>query len=336
MPSGEMLIKLFENFKNQDNEGFTQIAYEIIEDEKQKNHYMLADKLKKVLLSQSYSNCANVKKNYINSFRNLPKNKDKDTNLVEIKYTEKSLDDILLPEGTKRKVQSIIEEYNKRDILSTYNLHPKTKILFCGPPGCGKTLCAEVLSYSLGLPIIYTRFDSIISSYLGETASNLRSVFDFASEGNWVLFFDEFDAIGKSRDNLDEHGELKRVVNSFLQLMDGFENESFVIAATNHEKLIDTALWRRFDEIIYFGKPSESQIKEFVELKLRCFCHKELDINSFVSKLVGFSFADIERICMESIKYCILNKIDCINNNIFNLKLNDERERAELIKKISE
>lgn len=335
MPSGEMLIKLFENFKNQDEEGFTKIAFEIIEEEKQKNHYLLANKLKKTLFNQNSKQISSNSCSYISNFKDLPKDKDKGTNLLEIKYTEKSFDDIFLSDDIKVKLDQILVEYNKKDILNSYNLNPKTKVLFCGPPGCGKTLCAEVLSYSLGLPILYTRFDSLISSYLGETASNLSSVFNFASRGNWVLFFDEFDAIGKSRDNTDEHGELKRVVNTFLQLLDNFGNDSFVIAATNHEKLIDSALWRRFDEVIFFDKPGSSQIEMYINMKLRSFHHKSLSINKFTNKLEGFSYADIERICVESIKHCVLNNLDSINNDIFESQINAEIKRSELIKNIS-
>lgn len=161
MPSGEMLIKLFENFKNQDEEGFTKIAYEIIEEEKQKNHYLLANKLKKILFSPSSKSNSSKHFNYISNFKDLPKDKDKGSSLVDIKYAEKSFDDIFLSVDIKNKLDSILDEYSKRDILQSYNLNPKTKILFCGPPGCGKTLCAEVLSCSLGLPILYTRFVSV-------------------------------------------------------------------------------------------------------------------------------------------------------------------------------
>ena len=150
----------------------------------------------------------------------------------------------------------------------------------------------------LDLPIIYTRFDALISSYLGETASNIRKVFDYADRNNCILFFDEFDAIGKSRDALDETGELKRVINSFLQILDSFNNDSLVIAATNHEKLIDSALWRRFDEIISFDKPDEQQIEFLILAKLRAFKVENLDIKNFAKKLEGFSYADVERVCV--------------------------------------
>ncbi|MFZ5988066.1 MAG: AAA family ATPase [Bacillota bacterium] len=336
MPSGEMLIKLFENFKSQNEEGFIKIAYEIIEEEKQKNHYVLANKLKSILFSNNFNNGNSSSAQYFNSLKDLPKDKDKGLNLVDIRYSEKTFDDILLSEQINTKLQGVVEEYSKKDILCTYNLSPKTKLLFCGPPGCGKTLCAEILASSLGLPILYVRFDSLISSYLGETATNIRNVFDYASKGNWVLFLDEFDAVGKSRDNVDEHGELKRVVNTFLQLLDSFGTQSFVIAATNHEKLIDNALWRRFDEVIYFDMPSEDSILQYVELKLRCFKHKKTKIKTHIKDLVGLSYADIERVCLEAIKRCVLDGLDELDDATFAKKIQDEKQRMNLIKKIIE
>ena len=335
MPSGEMLIKLFENFKKEDTEGFIKIAYKIIEEEKQKNHYVLANKLKNVLLESTGTDCkVSSKIQYIN-FNPLPKDKDNDLNLIDIKYSDKTFNDIIINKNSYNKLQSIIEEYAKREILASYNLFPKTKILFCGPPGCGKTLCTEILASTLGLPILYVRFDSLISSYLGETARNIRNVFDYASKGNWVVFFDEFDAIGKSRSNLDEHGELKRVINSFLQLMDNFGTQSYIIAATNHEQLIDYALWRRFDEILFFDFPNKKESELLINLRLRCFRHKLLNIKNFISSLQGLSFADIEKICIDSIKFCIVNGIDELSNEIFKQKIDEITERNKLVKKIT-
>lgn len=332
MPSGEMLVKLFEKYGQRDEEEFTKVAMEIIEEEQRKNHNLLANKLRKALISSRSEKSSYKKFNY---YKNIPKDKDRGTNLVDIKYPEKNLNDILLSGDKKSKLVNIVEEYKNREVLSAYGLFPKTKILFCGPPGCGKTLSAEVLASLLGLPILYTRFDSLISSYLGETAANLRSVFDFAASGEWVLFFDEFDAIGKSRTNVDEHGELKRVVNTFLQLLDNFDSCSYVIAATNHEKMIDLALWRRFDEIIYFDKPDKVQICKYIEHKLKAFCHERLDLTNITDELEGFSYAALERLCLEAIKYCIINRIDCIDSDIFKFKIEQEIERINLIKEIS-
>jgi SpoVK/Ycf46/Vps4 family AAA+-type ATPase len=209
-------------------------------------------------------------------------------------------------------------------------LSPKTKLLFCGPPGCGKTLCAEIISAEIGIPLLYTRFDAIVSSYLGETAANLRKVFDYASNSRWVVLFDEFDAIGKARDDANEHGEIKRVINSFLQLLDSFQSPSIIIAATNHEHLLDPALWRRFDEIILFPKPSVHEIRTLLKMKLRNFPHAGLDIKMQASRLKGMSHADVERMSLDAIKSCILNDRDELDLVTFDGAVKRQKARISI------
>ena len=331
LASGENLSRLFKAFKENNQVEFSKVAYDIIEDEKKKNHYLLADKLSRILFDDNYT-LSISKSRYINS-RQLPTDKETGFQLLEMKFSKVLLDDIILTPDNKEKIEDIILEFEQKEILQTYKLNPKTKVLFCGPPGCGKTVTAESIANELQLPLLYTRFDSVISSYLGETATNLRKVFDFAKDGEWVLFFDEFDSIGKSRSIESEHGELKRVVNSFLQLLDNFPRNTMVIAATNYETIIDKALWRRFDEIIYFDMPKKDDIEKFIRLKLRNYSHKELNVESHINNLVGLSYADIERICYEAIKKMVLNGLNTINDSLFEKIILKEKDRRELMKK---
>lgn len=329
MASGNDLLRLFKAFKENNQVEFSKIAYEIIEDEKKKNHYLLADKLYKVLFDDNSTISINKIPKLSN--RQLPVDKESGFQLVEMKFSKKMLNDIILTPQNKLKIEGIIEEFEKKELLQTYKLYPKTKILFCGPPGCGKTVTAESISNELQIPLLYTRFDSVISSFLGETSTNLRKVFEFAKEGEWVLFFDEFDSIGKSRSIGSEHGELKRVVNSFLQLMDNFPRDAIVIAATNYEEMIDRALWRRFDEIIYFGAPDKQEIDKFIRLKLRNYSHKRLSIKKHAENLFGLPYSDIERICFESIKKAVLTNRDEIDDELFNEIIVRETDRREII-----
>ncbi len=336
MTTGELLVALFEAYRNNDNSAFLRVGMTLIEEEKAKNHYVLANKLKKILSSPPEVNCIKPFTNKMNGTVELPKDKDNGTELVKVIYPHKNFNDIVLSDEIKKQLDDIIVEYEKKEILKAYGLIPKKKLLFCGAPGCGKTICAEAVANALDLPILYTCFDGLISSYLGETSSNIRKVFDFASKNNWVLFFDEFDAIGKSRDTVEEHSELKRVVNSFLQILDGFICDSMVIAATNHEKAIDKALWRRFDEIIMFDKPNYEQIVTLIQKKLRSFSVESLDIHQFAKELQGCSYADIERVCLSSIKYCIINGNKPITNEVFSENVRMELARADIIKAIGE
>lgn len=336
MTTGELLVALFEAYRDNDNSAFLRVGMTLIEEEKAKNHYVLANKLKKILSSSPEINGNRSFTNKLNKVIELPKDKDNGTELVKVIYPHKNFNDIVLSDEVKKQLDSVIIEYEKKEILKAYGLTPKKKLLFCGAPGCGKTICAEAVANALDLPILYTCFDGLISSYLGETSSNIRKVFDFASKNNWVLFFDEFDAIGKSRDTVEEHSELKRVVNSFLQILDGFICDSLVIAATNHEKAIDKALWRRFDEIVMFNKPDCEQITILIQKKLRAFSVECLDINRFAKELEGCSYADIERVCLSSIKSCVINGNKPITDEVFSENVRMELERANIIKTIGE
>jgi ATP-dependent 26S proteasome regulatory subunit len=150
------------------------------------------------------------------------------------------------------------------------------------------------------------RLDAVVSSYLGETASNLRRVFEYAQKGAWVLLFDEFDALGKARDDPSEHGEIKRVITAFLQLLDNFRGPSVLIAATNHEQLLDPALWRRFDEVVEFPRPTVHQIRALLRMRLRNARKSSLDIDRAASDLKGLPHSAAEKVAWDAQRYAVL------------------------------
>lgn len=332
MASGDLLKKLFQSYKKRDDDSFYSAAAQIIAEEKRKNHNVLARDLQKILEN---GNGRVVDADHLRKFEALPRDRERNAVLFEVKSPDRYLSDIIIDDSVKQQLEIVIEEFRSGAILRTYGLRPRHKLLFFGPPGCGKTLAAEVLSGELGLPLLYARFDAIISSYLGETAANLRKVFDYARRGNWVVFFDEFDAIGKSRDDQDEHGELKRVVNTFLQLLDGFQGESLFVAATNHEGLLDNALWRRFDDVLYFDRPDEQAINHLLELKLRGFSYKGVNLKPFAAKMTGWSHADIERVCLEAVKIAVLSGQDRLNQGHIQQAIERQQHRTVLISTLS-
>jgi len=183
---------------------------------------------------------------------------------------------------------------------------PTRRVLFYGPPGCGKTLAAKTLAAEIGIPMLYVRFDSLISSYLGETSSNIRKVFEYAKNDSWVIFFDEFDAIGRSRSDESEHGEIKRVVNAFLQQIDSYKGRSLIVAATNYEQSLDYAIWRRFDETIRFDMPTNKEKMKLFSLKIKKFKGPDYALEQYLDNLKQFSHSDIERISQIIMKQCIL------------------------------
>jgi SpoVK/Ycf46/Vps4 family AAA+-type ATPase len=312
-----------------DDAGFRSAALDVVKQERQLNHTVLANDLERILneVNESPKAAKTFFTTLSGSNGNLPKDKDKGASLIELSEPARELDDLVLASPLRQSIDRVIRERRSSELLRSHGVNPVQKLLFCGPPGCGKTAAAEALAHALYLPLATVRFDAVVSSYLGETAGNLRKVFDFARLRPVLLFFDEFDAIGKHRTAIDEHGELKRVVNSFLQLLDGFHSETLTVAATNHQGLLDPALWRRFDDILMFPVPT---VEEIETLLCRQF-HQITVLNSVrlrtVSKsLLGFSHADVERVAHEAIKETILSEREQITPA--SLKAAVERQHA--------
>jgi len=335
MANGALLRRLFQSYTRRDDQAFEFVAKEIISEERQKHHNLLADELAAILddggRSASIARRRKTEPDAVRQLDNLPRDRERDVTLLEVKHPSRGHAEIILNSRNEHALEEILREYRKTDILRRHGLQPRRHLLFCGPPGCGKTLCAEVIAQELDLPLLYTRFDAIVSSYLGETAANLRKVFDYASRGSWVVFFDEFDAIGKSRDNPDEHGEIKRVVNSFLQLLDSFHSNSLVIAATNHEGLLDPALWRRFDEILYFDLPNQEQVLTLLEIKLRAIPHADIDLSCVAALMAGFTYADIERVCLDALRKTVLAGERTLHSDVLQQALDHHNDRLAIV-----
>lgn len=325
MARADLVKKMFKSYASGQHDAFMEAAQDVILDERKKQHVVLANELTRLL------NGAKPSSNYSMDLQPIPKDPEKGLPLFDIKIPSKKMGDIFITKEQQSDLWGVLREVRQWEILEMYDLRPSQKLLFCGPPGCGKTITAEALASELDLPLLYVRFDGLVSSLLGETASNLSRVFEYASKGEWVVFFDEFDAIGRSRDDNTEHGELKRVVNTFLQLLDRFEGRSLVIAATNFEQSLDPALWRRFDEVFRFEKPNQETILLLItKLLKRHF--KKIDLLREISiSLVGFSHADIERICLDAIKRIVLDGGLYIEEQDLYISINKQRDRQKIL-----
>jgi SpoVK/Ycf46/Vps4 family AAA+-type ATPase len=266
-------------------------------------------------------------------FGALPRDPDRDAALVELRHPQRTRDDIVVSADLAARIDRIENEFRSLDLLAKSGLSPRSRLLFVGPPGCGKTLCAEILASDLELTLLTARFDGIVSSYLGETATNLRRAFNYAAQQSAILFFDEFDAIGKKRDDPQEVGELKRVVGSFLQILDAHPRDHMVIAATNHEGLLDDALWRRFDEVLFFGRPNQEQLVRLAELRLRGVRKRGVELERLSREMDGFSFADAERVCSEAVKAMLLSGRRDLTPDLLEAELRQQRERMSVAQK---
>ena len=239
----------------------------------------------------------------------LPKDKDSMLDLVEVIQPTVSLKDVALSEKAAETVRQIIDEQNKAEELFASGVVPTNRILFCGPPGCGKTLTANALASELGLPIAYVRLDGLVSSYLGQTGTNIRKIFEFVKGKRIMLFLDEFDAIAKKRDDSHELGELKRVVTTLLQNLDEMPNHVFLVAATNHHHLLDPAIWRRFDISVLLELPNESQRKQIVDKALAEYLRDYvIDSKKLTVLTDGMSGAQIQTFLQSLGKFCVIHK----------------------------
>jgi SpoVK/Ycf46/Vps4 family AAA+-type ATPase len=321
----DIIKRLFQSYKSGDDRSFVEAARELIQDERKKHHIILANELAELL---DNTPAFRVQK----SLTPLPKDSDRGSPLVDVFEPQRYLSDIVLDEEQLSILTQVAEEFRSWDVLLANGVTPSQKLLFCGPPGCGKTVTAEAICSELELPLVYVKFDAVISSLLGETATNLRKVFDFASSLPCVLFFDEFDAVGRTRDDPGEHGELKRVVNTFLQMLDHFRARCIVIAATNFEQALDPALWRRFDEVVRFEKPTRKQIDQLMTKRLGAFSSVRMN-EPALKRLLGMSHADIERICLDAIKKAVMHgRTKVTIQEIEQAILKQDRRRQALLK----
>lgn len=331
MPSGKLLRQIVKVGAESNNEEFHRLIEALIMEERMKKHHLLANDLERILYGERLSGVQPQRRfSY-----NVPKDKERGLPLLEVREPVRDLGDIVLSDENRSILEEVLLEQSRAELLASYGLKPISRLLFCGPPGCGKTLAAEVLASELCLELVVIRFDAVISSFLGETAANLRRVFDFLESGYFVSLFDEFDAIGKEREDAGDHGELKRVVNSFLQMMDSYRGKSIMIAATNHERLLDKALWRRFDEVMIFEKPNLQQIRNLLEVKLRGVRYElPLETSAFLNLFKGFTHADIERIIIKSIKTMALKGREYLTPEILEEARKREESRLHLLAKL--
>jgi SpoVK/Ycf46/Vps4 family AAA+-type ATPase len=303
MASGKILRQLIRAGTNGDIGAFKEASEFIIQEERQKQHHLLANDLERIL----HGDIRPTQPFRIGLNERVPVDQERGLPLIVVKEPIHRLDEVALSEKVRQGIEDLLEEHNRFDVLRGYGLHPVDKVLFCGPPGCGKTLTAEAIASELDRPLALIRLDSVVSSYLGETASNLRKVFDFIESVPVIALFDEFDALGKERSDSSDHGELKRVVNAVLQMFDSYHGKSLIIAATNHEGILDSAIWRRFEDIFYFPPPDKNILINLLSIKLRGV-RREFDLHdeAILDMLSGISHSDVERIVRRSIKSMIL------------------------------
>lgn len=324
----ELLIRLFRSIDGEPSDDLVMVAESIIEDQRKKGHDKLADRLQTILLKNIKTN-QTVKGELRNIFGTsvfIPTDKRNNIPLaIEIPKDELR-HEMILSEKVEEKINRIEKEYIARERLAHYGLQPRRKILLHGYPGCGKSMSAERISWNIGLPFLKVRFEAIVSSYLGESASNLSKLFDAIKTYPCVLLLDEFDFIAKSRITKHDVGEMHRVVNILLNLLEDFSGPGLIIATTNLEGAIDMAVFRRFDDIVELPKPGKKEILRILQSTLASIrVDKNVNWTDIASNLEGFSSALVVKIANDAAKYSVIKGESTITEAHFTMSLEENQ-----------
>ncbi len=305
----DLLLRLFRTIEGEPTDDIIKVASVIVDSERKKGHSKFAERLDHIL-KRNLSSAQSLKGELTHIFGSnitIPLDKRKNIPLaVEIKRDELR-HEMILAKDIEEKISRIEKEYVARERLAHFGLVPRKRILLYGGPGCGKSMSAERIAWNIGLPFLKVRFEAIISSYLGESASNLKSLFDAIEHFPCVLLLDEFDFIAKSRDGKQDVGEMHRVVNILLNVLEDYNGPGIIIATTNLEGTLDKALFRRFDDIIEMPKPGVSEITKILKSTLASInVSKSIVWDDLSKEMDGFSTALIVKIANDAAKLAVI------------------------------
>ncbi len=287
MARSDLLLSIVKASVSGDASALRTSVEAIVADERAKNHRIVADRLERVLNTVSVTPPAGL---------NSQKSKGSDGRNVILETQPRThLGDLILPLPVSKQIHELVDEQNRADLLRAHGMQPRHRVLLSGPPGNGKTSLAEATAEALSLPFFTVRYDMLIGSFLGETNTRLAALFEYARTVPCVLFFDEFDSIGKERGDEHETGEIKRVVSFLLMQIDQLPSYVVTIAATNHAELLDRAVWRRFQLKLSLPSPSEMVIAKFIERQMISWAGDPgLKATTIAKKLGKISFAEAE------------------------------------------
>lgn len=314
MAKAEYIISLVKSHYDGEPERFTTLALQIAASEAKQGHITVANDLKEL-----------VDKFKENKYKTKSFHSDLEAYVLESNPHE-HLSDLIVSKDIKAKINRVISEFIQRDKLRKHDLENRRKILLSGPPGTGKTMSASIIASELDLPVYTILMDKIVTKFMGETSAKLRLVFDLIQQRRGVYLFDEFDAIGGERGRDNDVGEMRRVLNSFLQFIERDNSESLIIAITNNQKLLDTALFRRFDDVINYHLPTKDEKLALLKNRLARF-GKELSFTQLLPNINGLSHAEITLACLDAIKETVLNDNQPMNNQLI-LKAIKDRNAA--------
>lgn len=321
MASADQLKALLKSHMEGDEQRFFSVAMQVAAHEAKLGHGKLAEELR-ALIDEA------KRRRGAGQVVPISRPRGELSNLLVVSYPKHRLGEIVLDDSLRLQIQRVIREQRLAARILESGLSPRRKLLLMGPPGTGKTLTASVLAGELGLPLLGVRLDGLITKFMGETAAKLRQVFDATAQTRGVYFFDEFDAIGAQRGSANDVGEIRRVLNSFLQMIEQDCSHSLIIAATNHPQILDPALFRRFDDVLHYDLPDPSQIAALLKARLSRFTSKRMAWKRLATPAAGLSYAEITRAADEVLKDVLIYERDGVRESDIKTMLEERQEIA--------
>lgn len=301
MASAEQLKALLKSHAEGDDDRFFSVAMQVAAHEARRGHGKLAEELRALIDDAKGRREAGAP---------VPINRPRGelANVLEASYPKGRLQEMVLGKPLSEQIERIIREQRHAGRILDHGLSPRRKMLLVGPPGTGKTLTASVLAGELGLPLFLVRLDGLITKFMGETAAKLRQVFDATSRTRGIYFFDEFDAIGSQRGITNDIGEIRRVLNSFLQMIEHDRSHSLIVAATNHPEILDSALFRRFDDVLHYDLPAQPQIAALLKTRLAGSAVPPVQWMILAEAAEGLNYAEVTRAANEVLKNALIRR----------------------------
>ena len=322
MASGEQIKALLKSHLEGDDDRFFAVAMQVAAHEARLGHGKLAEELRAMV---------DEAKGRIGTVRPVPIGRPRGelANLLEASYPKFRLGEMILSDVLAEQIGRVIREQRHAGRIVSHGLSPRRKLLLIGPPGTGKTFTATVLAGELHVPLFQVRLDGLITKFMGETAAKLRQIFDATSRNRGLYFFDEFDAIGSQRSLANDVGEIRRVLNSFLQMIEQDGSHSLVVAATNHPGILDPALFRRFDDVLHYELPDRSQIAALLKRRLAESVAKGIRWENLAELAQGLSYAEVTRAANEALKDALIHDRDRIRTEDIQTALTELKSVAE-------
>lgn len=303
MANKEQIKALLDSYFEHDDERFVTVALQVAATAAKKGNSDLAKELKEII-DRGRSKKKDKEERRVLNFNKLSADL---ANLLTVSYPEIDLRNAVFSQEIDSLIRKVIKEQLQRFRLREYNLAPASKLLLVGPPGTGKTMTAKILASELKLPLYSVQFEGMLSKFMGESASKLKLIFEQITSERAVYLFDEFDAIGARRDRDNDVGEIRRVLNSFLQFLEQQHSDSVIVAATNHPELLDNALFRRFDIVLRYSNPDLLVIEGLLKDSLFAFAKNSIDWKALAEVANGLNHAEIVKSCNDIAKEIILN-----------------------------